>query len=245
MIWRLLDTDLALPAYTSAADEAIVAARNMNLVPNTLHLYRRDRPTVSLGYFERAEESVNLELVKKMGIQIVRRMSGGSAIYTDPDQIIYSLVLEKEMVPENPNETFEIICAGIVRALGILGLQAEFKPVNDILIRDRKVSGSAQTRKGTVVIQHGTVIVDADFDLMFKVLKTRKKKIRSPEGMTSLTAELGRKPPMEEVKAAIVQGFSEEFGVEIVRGVLTHFEERTIGQLVEEKYGKEEYALLR
>ncbi|MBM4237675.1 MAG: lipoate--protein ligase family protein [Euryarchaeota archaeon] len=180
-----------------------------------------------------------------MGIQIVRRMSGGSAIYTDPDQIIYSLVLEKEMVPESPIETFEIICAGIVRALDILGLEAEFKPVNDVLIRDRKVSGSAQTRKGNVVIQHGTVIVDADFDLMFKVLKTRKKKIRSPEGMTSLTAELGRKPTMEEVKAAIIQGFSEEFGVEIVRGVLTHFEERTIRQLVEEKYGKEEYALLR
>ncbi len=243
MLWRLIDTDLAPPAYTSAADEAIVIARQKNIAPNTLHLYRRDRPTVSLGYFENARESVNLDVAKEKGVQLVRRMSGGSAIFTDPKQIIYSVILEKEMVPESPNETFPIICGGIIRALEVFGIKAEFKPVNDVLVNGRKISGSAQTRKWDVVLQHGTLIVDADFALMFKVLRTRKKKVKTPEGMTSLAKELGRVPRMDEVKAAIVKGFAQQFSVEIVKGVLTHFEKNTIERLIEEKYGRDEYTL--
>lgn len=245
MIWRLLDTDLAPPAYTSAADEAIVLARQKNIVPNTLHLYRRDRPTISLGYFESFEESVDVEAARELGVQVVRRMSGGSAIYTDQNQIVYSVVLEKDIVPESPNETFSDVCGGIVEALGILGLKAEFKPINDVVVNGRKISGSAQIRKNDVVLQHGTVIVDADFDLMFKVLRTRRKRVKTKEGMTSLARELGRAPPMERVKSAIVEGFSRRFGVEIVRGVMTHYEQRTIEKLIEEKYGREEYTLQR
>lgn len=245
MIWRLIDTDLASPPYTSAADEAIMIARHKNLVPNTLHLYRRDRPTISLGYFEKIEENVNLELAKRIGAHIVRRVSGGSAIYTDQDQIIYSVVVDHEVVPENPNDTYKIICGAIIRALGLLGVVAYFKPINDVVVNGKKISGSAQARKWNIVLQHGTLIIDADFDLMFRILKTTKKKIRTPEEMTSLTIELGRKPSLDEVKKALIRAFAEEFQVEIVKGVLTHFEEKTIKQLIEEKYGKDEYALLR
>ncbi|MDD1769027.1 MAG: lipoate--protein ligase family protein [Methanomassiliicoccales archaeon] len=243
MLWRLIDTDLASPAYTSAADEAIVMARQKNIAPNTLHLYRRDRPTVSIGYFENVEESVNLEVAKERGVQLVRRMSGGSAIFTDPNQIIYSVVVEKDMVPESPNETFPIVCGGIIKALNVFGIEAKFKPINDILVNGKKISGSAQTRKWDVVLQHGTLIVDADFALMFKVLRTKKKKVKTQEGMTSLAKELGRVPPMDEVKAAVVKGFSQQFDVNIVKGVLTHFEQNAIERLIEEKYGKEEYTL--
>ena len=243
MLWRLIDTDLASPAYTSAADEAIMIARQKNIAPNTLHFYRRDRPTVSLGYFENVLESVNLEVAKEGGVQLVRRISGGSAIFTDPNQMIYSVVLEKEMVPESPNETFPIVCGGIIKALNVFGLEAEFKPINDILVKGKKISGSAQTRKWDVVLQHGTLIVDADFTLMFRVLRTKRKKVKTQEGMTSLARELGRVPSMDEVKAAIVKGFSQQFNVEIVKGVLTHFERNTIDRLIEEKYGKEEYTL--
>lgn len=245
MIWRLLDTDLASPPYTSAADEAIMIARHKNLVPNTLHLYRRDRPTISLGYFEKIEENVNLELAKRIGVRIIRRVSGGSAIYTDQDQIIYSVIVDNEVVPENPNDTYRIICGAIIRALGLLGIVADFKPINDVVVSGRKISGSAQVRKWDVVLQHGTLIIDADFDLMFRILKTKKKKIRAPDEMTSLSIELGRKPSVDEVKKALIHAFAEEFHVEIVKGVLTHFEEETIRRLIEEKYGKEEYAFLR
>lgn len=243
MFWRLIDTDLASPTYTTACDEAIVRAREKNLVPNTLHFYRRDRPTISLGYFESVEDSVNMDVVKERGVQIVRRMSGGSAIYTDPGQLIYSAVISKEFLPEDPEIIYETVCSAVIRGLTRMGLKAEFKPVNDILINGKKVSGSAQKMEKHCVIQHGTIIIDTDFDLMFKVLKTGKKKVRTRDQMTSLSAELGRAVGVDEVKEAVVQGFSDIFEAYIRRGVLTHFEEKCIKHLIRTKYGTEEYTL--
>jgi lipoate-protein ligase A len=245
MFWRLLDTDLAVPAYTAASDEAIVKARQKKLVPDTLHIYRRDRPTISLGYFERIEEAINLEAAESRGVQLVRRLSGGSAIYTDPDQIIYAAVMRRDLLPEDPNDIYEIICSALIRAMDKMGLDAEFKPVNDILIKGRKVSGSAQKFEKNVVIQHGTLIVDCDFDMMFDVLRTKDRKVGSREGMTSISRELGRKVAMDEVKAALIKGFEETFRVRLKKGYLTHYEEKCIEHLMETKYGNDRYTQLR
>jgi lipoate-protein ligase A len=244
MLWRLVDSDLSAPQRSAACDEAMMLARQHRLVPNTLHLYRRERPTVSLGYFENVEECLNMDAVKRHGVDLVRRVSGGSAIYTDPGQIIYAVIVDSEMVPESPNETFALICGGIVKALDILGLKAEFKPVNDVLVNKRKISGSAQMRKGGVVLQHGTLMVDTDFETMFDVLKMRKIG-RSKDTVTSLAKELNEVPSMEKVKSALIEGFSHTFDVIIDKGVLTRFEERKIEELVKGKYGLEDYIIKR
>jgi lipoate-protein ligase A len=240
MLWRLVDSDLAAPAYTAACDEAMMLARHQHIIPNSLHLYRRALPTVSIGYFEKVEESVDMEAMRRRGVGLVRRVSGGSAIYTDPGQVIYSVVLDNQIVPESPNATFELICKGVINALQLLGLKAEFKPVNDILVSGRKISGSAQTRKWDVVLQHGTLLVDTDLDAMFDVLKPGKKG-RSKDSVTSLARELDDAPSMEKVKNAMVQGFASAFGVEIIKGELTRYEEKMIETLLKEKYGREEH----
>jgi lipoate-protein ligase A len=242
MLWRLLDSDLSSPQRSAACDEAILMARQRRLVPNTLHLYRRERPTVSLGYFENAEEVLDMEAVRLHKVELVRRMSGGSAIYTDQGQIIYGVIVDSAMVPESPNETFSLICGGIIKALDLLGLKAEFKPVNDVLINKRKISGSAQIRKAGVVLQHGTLMVDTNFDVMFDVLKMRKTG-RSKDSVTSLAKELGEAPSMERVKQALIEGFSSNFDVIIEKGVMTHFEERKIEELVKDKYGLMDYTM--
>ncbi|MDD1747145.1 MAG: lipoate--protein ligase family protein [Methanomassiliicoccales archaeon] len=242
MLWRLVDSDLSAPQRSAACDEAMLLARQHRLVPNTLHLYRRGRPTVSLGYFENVEECLDMDAVRRHGVELVRRASGGSAIYTDPGQIIYAVIVDSEMVPESPNETFALICGGIVKALDILGLKAEFKPVNDVLVNKRKISGSAQMRKGGVVLQHGTLMVDTNFEIMFDVLRMRKIG-RSKDTVTSLAKELNQAPSMERVKQALIEGFSSTFDVIIDKGVLTRFEERKIEELVKAKYGLEAYTM--
>ena len=240
MLWRLVDSDLAAPAYTAACDEAMIIARHHHIIPNSLHLYRRAVPTVSLGYFKNVEESVDLEAMKRRGVSLVRRVSGGSAIYTDPGQVIYSVVLDNRMVPESPNATFELVCNGVIQALAHLGVKAEFKSVNDVLVSGRKISGSAQTRKWDVVLQHGTLMVDTDFEAMFEVLKPSKKG-HGKDSLTSLTKELGVAPSMDRVKRALVDGFASAFDVEIVKGPLTRYEEKTIEELLKERYGREDY----
>lgn len=242
MLWRLVDSDMMEPQRSAACDDAMMMARQHRLVPNTLHLYRRSRPTVSLGYFESVEEALDMEAIKRHGVQLVRRVSGGSAVYTDPGQIIYAVIVDSEMLPESPNETFSKVCGGVVKALDILGLRAEFKPVNDVLVNKRKISGSAQMRRSGVVLQHGTLMVDTNFDVMFDVLRMQKKG-RSKDHLTSLAKELGMPPSMDDVKSALIEGFSSTFNVIVERGVLTHFEERKIEELVESKYGRDEYTL--
>jgi lipoate---protein ligase len=245
MAWRVIDLGAMDPALTTAADEAILTCRSKGTVGNTLAFYSRDRPTVSLGYFEKAEERIDLSLCHEKGIVIVRRLSGGSAVYTDPGQIVYSVTVEVGMVPENPKDSYPLICGGVVNALKSLGIAAEHKPLNDVLVNGRKISGSAQTRKAGAVLQHGTVIVDSDLDMMMRVIRQRPGKPRDKDGMTSVSLELGRSVGMDEVKEALTAGFEAAFGVTIRKEEMTVEEKHLARKLAEEKYRKEVFTFQR
>jgi lipoate-protein ligase A len=236
MPWRLVDTDLASPPFTAAADEAIALARSKDLVPDTLHLYRREGPTVSLGYFQSVKKDVDAEFCERNGITILRRVSGGSAIYTDPGHLIYALIVSEDTLPKDKHKAYERVCSAIVRALELLGLNAGFKPVNDVLVGGSKISGSAQMRRWGVVLQHGTLILENDPGMMFGSLKTIKDK-----DVTSLAEQLGNRPDIAKVKEAIVRGFSEVFGVLFDPGGLTGPEKEQISDIVAEKYGRREW----
>jgi len=220
-ILRVIDSDLSEPSYTAALDSAILSARGDGLVPDTLHLYRRTRPTVSLGYFQDAEKTVDTRLASELGIQLIRRVSGGSSIYTDRGQVIFGLVLSEDEVPEAPLESYPMICNGIVLALGQLGIEAEWKPLNDVTVRGKKISGSAQTRKRGAVLHQGTLLVDTDLDLMMRVLRPREDHANNgAAGMTTVRNELGRDVPMDAVKEALIYGFSKALSKTPVRGCL-------------------------
>jgi len=234
MLLRVVDSGTVDPPRSVVIDEAILLARHERIVPNSLHLYVRDRPTVSLGHFEKEEEAIDIGAAKARNVAVVRRASGGSAIYTDPGQLIYALVLDDEIAPESPEEMFKKTCGGIIRGLELLGLKADFKPVNDVLVNGRKISGSAQLRRWDVVLQHGTMMVDTDVDLMFEVLRSRKKG-RNKDSVTTLAKELGEVPTMDRVKHAMVEGISIAFGMEPMNGVLSHFERKTIASLISGK----------
>ncbi|NLK25879.1 MAG: lipoate--protein ligase family protein [Euryarchaeota archaeon] len=239
---RLIDSDLQSPAYTAAADEAILIARNEGIVPNTLHFYRRDVPTISLGHFQKVEECVDLAKAKEKEVRLIRRMSGGSTIYTDPGQIIYSLTVHRSDLPSSPAEAFRIVCRGILEALSLLGLDGEFEPVNDVLIGGRKISGSAQLRRGNVIAQHGTILVDTDLTLMSDVLRSRK---RTADGMTALAKEMEYVPSMDVVKGALVKGFSRALDESITPGSMTEREETLVADLIRNKYGTSRHTFLR
>jgi lipoate-protein ligase A len=238
MAWRVIDLGSTSPALTAAVDEAILTCRSKGSVGNTLTFYSRDRPTVSLGYFEKAAESIDLELCREKGIEVVRRQSGGSAIFTDPGQIIYGVTVEAGMMSKNPKDSYPLICGAVVNALKSLRIEATHRPLNDVVVNGRKISGSAQTRRAGAVLQHGTVIVDSDLETMMQVIRQRPGKPRSEADMTSLSLELGRKVDMDEVKTALVAGFEGTFGVTMRKENLTAEERELARKLSEEKYGK-------
>lgn len=232
MTWRLVDSDLIAPGMASAVDEAMLLARAEGAIPDTLHFYRRNSPTISLGYFERIAECVDVEAARRSGVALVRRMSGGSSIYTDPDQIVYAVVVDQISVPESPQETFRLLCQGVIAGLRELGIEAQFKPVNDVLVRGRKISGSAQIRRHGAVLQHGTLIVRADHDRMLTVLRSK----RTRDEMTSLAEEMAELPSMGEVKASLAAGFASVLGVNMVTGALSEAERRRAESLARATY---------
>lgn len=243
---RVIDTDAAEPSYTAACDEAMMIARSKDLVPDTLHLYRRSRPVISLGYFQDAESCVDIELCQENGISMLRRLSGGSAIYTDPGQVIYSIALSGDEVPESPAESYPIICQGIVLALERLGIAATWKPLNDVLVNGRKISGSAQTRQHGVVLQHGTLLVNTDLDLMVSLLRPLEGKMaRSRTDLITVNEACGRAVDMADVRSALVWGFCLSLGRESYYDTWSQFEKDETKRLVKEKYGTERHTLRR
>ena len=254
--WRLIDSGINDPAYTMAADEAIFLTKvrsnsNDNSGPKaTLHLYSRDPPAVSLGYFQKVDDEVRSDLCKNMGVQILRRGSGGGAIYTDSNQLIYSLVISGETFGTIPN-SFDMISQGVLETLRLFGLSPEIKGLNDIVINDKKISGCAQTRKNNYILQHGTILIDFDTNRISQILtpsavKFQDKKIADiTDRMTSLSNLLGYVPTQDEVKNNLVRGFTNAFGVTIENGKLSDAESTMITELLERKYHNSDWNFRR
>ncbi len=243
--WRLVDSGLVSPAESAAIDEAILEAHSSGAVPNTLHFYRRHTPTVSIGYFQKVSESVDLDECRRRGVALVRRRSGGSSIYTDPGQLIYGLVVGDDDVPDELAESFKLICTAIARAVSSFGVDAVYRPLNDVEVGGRKISGNGQLRRRGSVLQHGTVIVDTDIANMDSVLRAPKRSgIRRPsERVTTLASLLGRAPDMDLVKGAIAFEFGETFGAEFKASGLTRAESSLVERLVRERYGTDDWNL--
>jgi lipoate-protein ligase A len=240
---RLIDSGTCHPLYTVALEETILESCAKGLMPPTLHLYVRDRPTVSLGYFEKVGAAVDMISLLNESIFLVRRMSGGSTIFTDQGQLIFSLTIDQGALPK-PEEAYALTCGVLIDALRALGLQAEHKPPNDVLCGGKKISGSAQTRKQGMIMVHGTILVDTDLDRMMRVLRPRPdKRSRGRGEMTSLSEVLGRPVEMTEVKSALVQAFSVELEQRAVPIPVNEREKGRVKQLIEEKYGREEFIL--
>jgi len=244
-VWRLVGLDVYDCYMNMAIDEAILRRMSAGLASNTLRFYRWKPSAVSIGYFQTVEQEVNLEHCRKFGIDVVRRITGGGAVFHAFDgELTYSLIVRRDegRVPNDISESYEVICGGIVTGLRRLGVEAEFKPINDIIVNGRKISGSAQTRRRGVVLQHGTVLLKVDVRTMFSALKVSGEKISDKmiksveERVTSLSGELGRDVGFDEVFEALKYGFGKALGVEFLESKLDEEELKLASDIRDEKY---------
>ena len=252
--WRFLDTGLHSAFYNMALDEAIAVARSKNLVPNTLRFFRWEPSAVSIGYFQSMGEEVDTAACDEKGVGYVRRRTGGGAVYHDMEgELTYSLIVDQDhrLISRDFQETYQTLCSGLVLGLSLLGIPAEFKPINDIIVEGKKISGNAQTRGMNVVHQHGTVLREVDPSIMFSLLKVPNEKIRDKlirsveERVTSINKFLGREVPFKELKEALIYGFQDALKVKLVSGDLLEAEELLASKLEAEKYATKEWIFKR
>jgi lipoate-protein ligase A len=120
-----------------------------------LRLYGWKPSAVSIGYVQSLEQEVDIKKCEDLGIDVVRSITGGGAVMHE-QEITYSFITK--IFPANIRESYMVICEPVVMCLKGLGFDSKFSPLNDITVKNKKVSGNAQTRKDNVLLQHGTIL---------------------------------------------------------------------------------------
>ncbi|MGB9676766.1 MAG: lipoate--protein ligase family protein [Candidatus Bathyarchaeales archaeon] len=254
--WRLIRLETHNAFTNMAIDEAILNARIKGLVPNTVRFYKWRPSTVSIGKFQKIENEVHVESCRKNGVDIVRRITGGGTVYHDAEgEITYSVIASKtELGAKDISEVYTKIYSGIVEALQILGLKADFNEGNaracpNLTINGKKISGSAQCHKSGIVLQHGTILLDVDLEKMFTFLKVPWAKTCmevvgiAKNKITSLNTELGREISAAKVHEALIEGFQKALKTKLENGQLTAYEKGLAEKLCKEKYATNEWNL--
>ncbi len=240
-------------AVNLAIEEAIFLEKvGKNVLP-TIRFWR-DRRAVIIGYSQSAEAEVNLPLCRDEGVEVVRRFSGGGAVYHDLGNLNYSIAVE-DVHPLvkglDIRESYEVLCSGVAEGVKEFDVDLIFDPPSDLLVGNRKVSGNAQSRKRDTIFHHGTLLVSADLNLLAKALRSPQggsaiRTVTSKERpVTNLVDELGHHLEMEEVRRALQRGFEKAFSVKLVRGTLTSKERKAAQSLYAEKYSKAEWNFRR
>ena len=244
-------------AFTNmAVDEAIVTCRIADSVPNTLRLYRWNPSAVSVGRFQDIGKEVQVDNCRQKSIDIVRRITGGGAVYHDSqNEITYSVIArEKDFGTADVIQAYNKICSGIIEAAKILGVDASFSPGDPhncptVAINGKKISGSAQYHKSGVLLQHGTFLLDVDLENMFTFLRVPWAKNISDvicvanDKITSVEKELDRRIDPREAAEALIQGFTNALSIEFQEGTLTDTEQALAFDLRNQKYSKDAWTI--
>lgn len=178
-------------------------------------------PFVSIGYFQNAEQEVDLEYCRKEGLPIIRREVGGGTVYLDHNQIFYHLVWDQNnpRFPRRVSEIYQHLSVPPIETYQEFGIKAEFREVNDIVTAEgRKIAGLGGANIADSMVFVGSVILDFDYEKMVRAIKVPDEKFRDKvfktmkENVTTMNRELGRIPPRDEITRVLVEKFEKVLG---------------------------------
>lgn len=260
--WRVIDSGFNSPFYNMAVDEALIEGFLKTGRP-VIRFYGWNPSGFSLGYSQKAEEALDLNLCRENNIPFVRRITGGSVIYHD-QEVTYSLVCSKDDIPKHSTlkEGFKILCSFILDMYSGLGLNPGFacehpgKRKNsvssfcfssfedyDILIGGRKIGGNAQKRRKSLIFQHGSIPLSLNLDSAKKFVKEDLSGIENRA--VSLDAVLSRKAGFGEISERLKRSFEKVFNLSLKEACLSEEEERRADYLESEKYRKDRWNISR
>ena len=253
--WRLLPIETNNAFTNMAIDEAILNARIAGQVPNTLRFYRWQPSAVSVGKNQNPENEIYLDACKQLGVDVVRRISGGGTVYHDFEgEVTYSVTAQTaDFGTGDITAVYFKIYEAITDALRLLGVPADFsggdaKNCPNLTVKGKKISGSSQTITRGVVLQHGTILRRVDLPKMFHLLKLKNASCTqavdiAERKITSIQNELGHKISPDTVANALAQGFKAILKIQLEEGKLTPTELELATKLYKEKYTTKEWNL--
>ena len=231
--WRLLDMGRRNASYNMALDEVLLEVRSKNISPNTIRFLQFSPPAALLGYHQSLKQEIRVDFCKESGIDINRRITGGGALFFDETQIGWEIICDKGFFGSNVANTklFERLSQPLIIALKKLGINAEFRPRNDIEVRGRKISGTGGASDGNAFLFQGTLLVDFDVETMFRALRVPIEKLKfrelesAKERVTCIRWETNFTPSTDYIKRLLRESFEEEFNITLYETGLTPEEE--------------------
>ncbi len=224
-IFREVDTGVKSAAWNMACDDFLLNNHSPEKQP--IMRFLSFERCVMVGYFQSVNQEVRTEYCEEKGIVINRRITGGGTIYFDPSQVGWEIVAPISMFGGNPTKLYEIFGRSVAKGLSTLGINAVFKPRNDIEVNGRKITGMGGITAGDCFLFQGTLLVADRIEEMLYSLKVPVEKLKPKEidsvreRVTCIEHEIGRIPSREELKDAMKLGFSELLGIQTEQSDLT------------------------
>lgn len=268
--WRLIIEDEPRDGSTNMAiDESLLELHTQGETPPTVRFYRWEPPAVTIGYFQDAAATIDLEACRSAGVSLVRRITGGRALLHKMD-LTYSIVAREDnpVVGGSLLDTYLKIGRALQAGLRILGVQAELAPGgkdreqspaacfavtsrHELTAAGKKLVGSAQYRRHNGFLQHGSLPLQDESTLFFNLLlfpdpqnrKTARDNYKSRA--VCLGEVVRRQVTFEEIAEIFRRGITVAFGVELVPSRLSPLEEALAQQLKLKKYQRPEWNLFR
>src|SRR5260221_11440477 len=260
--YRFIDTQVQDAAMNMAIDESVLAHHLQGEMPPTLRVFRWSQPSISLGRFQSVEREILSKVCQQQGVALVRRPTGGRAVY-HRDEFTYSIVISKRYgVPPGVVAAYAHLARGLLTALANLGVQAELSDERvskhpsaacfasstqaDLTSGGFKLVGSAQVWKDDALLQQGSLPLDDRSAEFFNMLRfpseaAHQEALAQYREKTTPLHTFVPYASWDDVANAFRVGFGGALQAEFVPGELSASEWELAQRLIEEKYGKLEW----
>jgi lipoate-protein ligase A len=196
-------------------------------------------PYVCIGFHQDVEQEVDMDYCRSHSIPVFRREVGGGAVFLDGNQLFFQLVIKRNnpIVPKKIDAFYKKFLQPVITVHRRIGIEAEYKPVNDLVVENRKISGSGAAEIGECIVFVGNLILDFDYETMARVLKIPDEKFRDKvrktieENLSTIDRELSKTASAQPDEQALNNMVAEEFAKTVGRLTPAAQDDRLINKM--------------
>ncbi|RKQ16850.1 lipoate--protein ligase family protein [Oceanobacillus bengalensis] len=268
--WYFLDSGHQDAAVNMALDELLLSWHSEDKIQPTLRFYGWKDPTLSAGQFQKVHKSIDFDAIHKYNCQFVRRLTGGSAVLHD-DELTYSIVVSEDhpAIPTSIREAYHVLSKGLYEGFKHLGIQVDFAYPDrsaakertavcfekaafyEMVVDGKKLSGNAQTRKKGVLLQHGSIPMSMNIDMLYDLFRfpSEKVKIRKrdafQEKAITINQLTNKVHTYNLMKEAFYKGFQTALNISLLPFELSTEQWDEVYELAAKKYRSDEWNFKR
>lgn len=264
--WAYLDSGHLDAATNMAVDEALLQFHSKGSIPPTIRFYGWEKPSLTVGHFQNVHKTIDFTGIEKHDCDFVRRLTGGSAVLHD-DELTYSIIVSEDhpKIPKSINKAYYILSQGLLEGYRELGIEADFavperellqnrsavcfeKPaIYEMIVDGKKISGNAQTRKDGVLLQHGSIPMSFNSEMLFDLFQFSSERLKERQRNSFLKKAISindltnKKHTFQMLKEAFLKGFKKSLDINTEPITLTTEQWQYITHLADTKYRTKEW----